>query len=104
MEDEVSHRGKGAEAQQQAKEGINWGHHNKLGKKEPTSWQEMGTGIYGCCYILTFHTIISSLADCKSLQMGQPSSSLAPLAYSQINSQGDPVKLFMSDHVTPCSL
>lgn len=48
--------------------------------------------------------IISGLANCKSLQMGQPASYLAPLAYSQTNSKKDPVKLFMSDHAIPCSL
>lgn len=75
MEAEVSHRGKGAEAQQQAEGRISRGHQNKLGKKEATSWPELATGhalpgSEGCHYILTFHTIISSLANCKILQMG----------------------------------
>ena len=73
METKVGHRGKGAEAQQQAEGRIS--HHNKLGKKEATSWPELATGhalpgSEGCHYILTFHTIISSLANCKILQMG----------------------------------
>ena len=92
-----------------AEEGMSSWHLNKLEKKG--GWQLGRTGHRACSarqfrlsLYISIQYIISSLANSKSLQMGLPASSLAPLIYSQNNSQRDSVQLFKSDHVIPCSL